>query len=83
MKTLSTKSEEREVAKTSLLSPLQNALIELLVRSGVEGDELVGTILVLKDSIPEQEEMLLYLWDNKPNPTQVYHKLVAMVKARK
>jgi hypothetical protein len=49
----------------------------------VEEDELVGTMLVLKDSVPEQEEMLLYLWDNKPTPQQIFDKLVAMVKARK
>lgn len=82
MKTLSMKSGKKE-ANTSLLSPLQKALIELLVKSGVVGDELVGTMLMLKDSVQEQEEMLLYLWDNKPTPEQVIYKLELMVKARK
>ena len=82
MKTSSTKSEKAEGKKTSLLSPLQKALLELLVRCNVEGDQLVGTMLMLKDSIPEQEEMLLYLWDNKPTPEEVDKKLVEIVKRR-
>ncbi|MBR4388583.1 MAG: hypothetical protein IKT00_05330 [Prevotella sp.] len=82
MKTLSTKLEESTNGKGSCLSELQNVLADMLILLGVEEDELVGTMLVLKDSVPEQEEMLLYLWDNKPNPTQIYNKLVSMVKAR-
>lgn len=48
--------------KKTLLSPLQKALLELLVRQGVVEDALVGTMLLLKDSIPMQEEMLLYIY---------------------
>lgn len=57
--------------KKTLLSPLQKALLELLVRQGVVEDALVGTMLLLKESIPMQEEMLLYIWDNKPTPEQI------------
>ena len=83
MKTISTTSEEKKSSKDSCLSDLQEALLELLMMCKVEEDELVGTMLVLKDSVPEQEEMLLYLWDNKPTPEQVIYKLELMVKARK
>ena len=82
MKTLSTKSEKAEEKKTSLLSPLQKALLELLVRSRVGEDALVGTMLMLKDSIPDQEEMLLYLWDNRPTPEEIDKKLVEIVLCR-
>lgn len=75
--------ERTTEAKTSYQSQLQKVLTYLLIQSGVEEDEFVGTMLVLKDSIPEQEEMLLYLWDNKPNPQQIFDKLISMVKSRK
>ena len=50
---------------------------------GVSGDALVGTMLILKDSVPMQEEMLLWLWDNRPSPDEIEKKLVDMVLARK
>ena len=80
---LSMKSEEKEQTKTSLLSPLQRALLELLVKSKVEEDALVGTMLLLKDNEREMEDMLLYIWENKPTPEQIDEHLVEIVLARK
>lgn len=39
-------------------------------------------MLLLKDSIQDQEEMILYLWDERPNPQQIFDKLVEIVKRR-
>ena len=64
------------------LSKVQKMLLVLLTKLGVGEDALVGTMLVLKDSVPEQEEMLLYLWDNKPSPEEIDKKLVEMVLRR-
>ena len=83
MKTSSMDLERTTETKTSYQSQLQKVLMHLLIQSGVEEDEFVGTMLMLKDSVQEQEEMLLYLWDNNPTPQQIFDKLVAMVKARK
>ncbi|MBR3432357.1 MAG: hypothetical protein IKH05_02280 [Bacteroidaceae bacterium] len=80
MKTTLKNSEENMNVKTSCLSELQNALADLLIMSGVEEDALVGTMLLLKDSVKEQEEILLYLWDNKPTPEEIDKKLVEMVE---
>lgn len=66
----------------SYLSKTQKILFVLLVQSGVEEDALVGTMLLLKDSIEEQEEMLLYLWDNKPTPEEIDKKLVEIIERR-
>ena len=59
---------------------LTKLFVYLLIMSGVEEDALVGTMLLLKDSVKEQEDMLLYLWDNKPTPEQIDKKLVEMVE---
>ena len=82
MKNISTNSEANINAKASSLSEIENALADLLIMSGVEEDELVGTMLTLKQSVSEQEEMLLYLWDNHPNPQQIFNKLISIVKRR-
>lgn len=68
--------------KSSKLTPLQSALVELLITAGVEEDALVGNMLVLKDSVEEQEEMLLYIWNNKPTPEEINKKLVEIVERR-
>ena len=65
--------------RKSVLTPLQKTLVDLLIMLGVDEDALVGTMLVLKDSVREQEEMLLYLWDNRPTPDEIDKKLVEMV----
>ena len=64
------------------LSKTQKMLYVLLAKCEVGEDALVGTMLVLKDSVEEQEEMLLYLWDNKPTPEEIDKKLVEMVLRR-
>ena len=74
---------EAEEKKNSVLTPLQATLVDLLIMLGVSGDALVGTMLILKDSVPMQEEMLLWLWDNRPSPDEIEKKLVDMVLARK
>ena len=74
---------EAEEKKNSVLTPLQATLVDLLIMLGVSGDALVGTMLILKDSVPMQEEMLLWLWDNRPSPDEIDKKLVDMVLARK
>ena len=72
----------KKMNKTSILTQLQEALADLLISSGVEEDALVGTMLVLKNSVQEQEEMLLYIWDNKPTPDEIDKKLVDIVERR-
>ena len=67
----------------SYLSDEQKVLYLLLIESGVAEDELVGTMLLLKDSKEDRGEMILYLWDERPNPQQVFDKLVEIVKRRK
>lgn len=67
----------------SYLSDEQKVLYLLLIESGVAEDELVGTMLLLKDSEEDRGEMILYLWDERPNPQQVFDKLVEIVKRRK
>jgi len=68
--------------KKSILSELQHALCDLLIMQGVSENALVGTMLMLKDSIPDQEEMLLYLWYEKPTPEEIDKKLVEIVMRR-
>lgn len=68
--------------KKSILSELQHALCDLLIMQGVSENALVGTMLMLKDSIPDQEEMLLYLLYEKPTPEEIDKKLVEIVMRR-
>lgn len=69
--------------KESVLTPLQGVLADLLIMLGVEENALVGTMLLLKDSEREMEEMLLYLWGNRPTPEEIDKKLVEIVLARR
>lgn len=66
----------------SLLTELEYALFKLLIMQGVPEDALVGTMLLLKDSIPDQEEMILYLWYNNPTPEEINEKLIEIVMRR-
>ena len=82
MKTISTNLGKNISTKNSCLSPNQKALLQLLKICGVEENQLVGTMLLLKDSVPEQEEMILFLADNKPTPEQIDDKLISIVERR-
>ena len=73
---------EKLTQKHSCLSSLQKALLELLRLSKVRGDALVGNMLMLKDSVQEQEEMILFIWDNRPIPEEIDKKLVEIVGRR-
>jgi len=66
----------------SVLTELQRALSDLLIMQGVQEDALIGTMLLLKDSIPDQEEMILYLWHKKPTPEEINEKLIEIVMRR-
>ena len=66
----------------SSLSKEQKILLVLLKQSGVEEDALVGTMLLLKDSQQEMDDMILYIWDNEPTPEQIDEHLEQIVLAR-
>ena len=68
--------------KKTVFTELQRALLELLIMQDVQGDALVGTMLLLKDSIPDQEEMILYIWHNRPSPVEINEKLIEIVSRR-
>ncbi len=68
--------------KKSVLTELQRALSDLLIMQGVQGNALIGTMLLLKDSIPDQEEMILYMWYNNPTPEEINEKLIEIVMRR-
>ena len=70
------------MTKKSVLTELQRALSDLLIMQGVQGNALIGTMLLLKDSIPDQEEMILYLWYNNPTPEEINEKLIEIVMRR-
>ena len=80
MKELSTTSEERTNTFISSLSPEQKALLGLLADSDVKGNALAGTFLLLKDRQKLMEEMILYIWDNKPTPEQINNLLIEMME---
>jgi hypothetical protein len=68
--------------KKYVLTELQRALSDLLIMQGVQGNALVGTMLLLKESVPDQEEMILYLWYNNPTPEEINEKLIEIVMRR-
>lgn len=68
--------------KKSFLTELQQALSDLLIMQGVQENALIGTMLLLKDSIHDQEELLLYLWYNNPTPVEINEKLIEIVMRR-
>ena len=67
---------------SSHLTELQKGLIDLLRILKVEEDTLVGTILALKDSVMEQEEMFLYLYHNRPSEGEIIDKVEEIVLRR-
>ncbi len=68
--------------KKYVLTELQRALSDLLIMQGVQGNALVGTMLLLKESVPDQEEMILYIWHNRPSPEEINEKLIEIVSRR-
>ena len=54
----------------------------MLTNSGMGEDGIVGTMLVTKDNVAEQEEMFLYLYDNHPTPKEITKYLIEMVHSR-
>ena len=65
-----------------LSSEEQKVLFLLLLDSGVQGDALVGNMLLLKDTEEDMREMILYIWDNRPTPEEIDNKLVEIVMRR-
>ena len=65
-----------------LSSEEQKALYLLLLESGVQGDALIGNMLLLKDTIEDMDEMILYIWDNRPTPEEIDKKMVEIVSRR-
>lgn len=80
MKILSTTSEIKMDSVISRLSKEQKALLLLLKRSNVEEDALIGTFLLLKDNQELMDEMILFIWDNKPTPEQINNLLILMME---
>lgn len=70
--------------KISGLSELQHVLITLLAKSNVEGDALIGTVLILKEyaTVEETEEWVLWLYHEKPTPEEVNEELIRFVKMK-
>ena len=64
------------------MTELQEAIIELLRSLGHGEDAVVGTILLTKDNVEEQEELLLYLYDNRPTPKEITNYIIQMVRQR-
>ena len=73
-------SEGQTESVLSKLSPEQKALLGLLADSDVKGNALAGTFLLLKDRQELMEEMILYIWDNKPTPEQINDLLIEMME---
>lgn len=65
----------------SRLSELQKHFLNLLAQLGVEGDALAGTFLLMKDDTVGMEEMLLWMYDNHPTPTEINESLIRYAKA--
>ena len=68
--------------ETYNLSELDKALIDLLKRSGVDEDGMVGTMLLLIRCAKEEEkeDWALWLYDNHPTPKQITEKLINWVR---
>ena len=80
MKILSTTSEIKMDSVISRLSKEQKALLLLLKRSNVGENALIGTFLLLKDNQDLMDEMILFIWDNKPTPEQINNLLIQMME---
>ena len=80
MKILSTTSEIKMDSVISRLSKEQKALLLLLKMSNVGEDALIGTFLLLKDNQDLMDEMILFIWDNKPTPEQINNLLIQMME---
>lgn len=63
----------------SRLSKEQKALLLLLKKSNVGEDALIGTFLLLKDNQKLMDEMILFIWDNKPSPKEINDLLIKMM----
>ena len=79
MKNLSTDSEVKMDSVISRLSKEQKILLLLLKKSNVGEDALIGTFLLLKDNQELMEEMILFIWDNKPSPEEINDLLIKMM----
>jgi hypothetical protein len=79
MKNLSTDSEVKMDSVISRLSKEQKTLLLLLKKSNVGEDALIGTFLLLKDNQELMEEMILFIWDNKPSPEEINDLLIKMM----
>jgi hypothetical protein len=79
MKNLSTDSEIKMDSVISRLSKEQKTLLLLLKKSNVGEDALIGTFLLLKDNQELMEEMILFIWDNKPSPEEINDLLIKMM----
>ena len=79
MKILSTTSEIKMDSVISRLSKEQKTLLLLLKKSNVGEDALIGTFLLLKDNQELMEEMILFIWDNKPSPEEINDLLIKMM----
>ena len=80
MKTISETLEKDYPWLPSFLSEEQKVLFLLLIESKVGEDAIVGTMLLLKDNQELMEEMILYIWNNKPTPKQINDLLIQMME---
>ena len=68
--------------ETYNLSELDKALIDLLGRSGIDEDSMVGTMLLLirRATEEEKEDWALWLYDSHPTPKEITERLINWVR---
>ena len=64
------------------LSDLQKAYLSSLKTSGLEGDELLGFFLLLKEDIPAMEEVVEWVYEERPEAEEVAWVLTDYIKER-
>lgn len=64
---------ERQQRILSSLSQEQQALLTMLIQSGLEGDELIGTFLTIKEysTAEEMDGWFLWLYETKPTIEEI------------
>ena len=82
MKKSSMSIDEEYPGLPSSLSEEGKLLYLLLIESKVPEDQLVGTMLLLKDTEEDMRKMILYIWHNEPTAEEINNLLVKIIKQR-
>ena len=75
-------SEERMREVYLSLSKTQRMFLHMLMVCGVEGDQLAGTFLLMKDDNEGMDEMFLWMYDYHPSREEIDKELIRRVVAR-